>query len=168
MNLSPQFSINEEYSNHTSYLITYITCLTYFYIGALFNIQQIVKDLENEKSKLIQQSVIYEKLSEIFGPKGIQHFVFIGVILQLEDIANSYLSILSDGNYSFYIIYISIFSFSLSLVKVDYFVYALYYVQLPYYIVCLVSQIFSMHLLTFLFFYVILNFNRWYSVITTE
>ena len=38
-----------------------------------------------------------ERLGEIFGPRGIQQYVFMNVVRQLEDIANAYLGILAEG-----------------------------------------------------------------------
>lgn len=38
-----------------------------------------------------------EKLGEILGPRGIQHYVFLDVVRQIETISNSFLSILADS-----------------------------------------------------------------------
>lgn len=38
-----------------------------------------------------------DRLASALGPRGIQHYVFLGVLSQIESIANAYLAILADG-----------------------------------------------------------------------
>lgn len=41
--------------------------------------------------------LICNKLIELFGAKGIQHYVFMGIVEQIETVANCFLDILADG-----------------------------------------------------------------------
>ena len=63
----------------------------------LFKLEEEAKESGNEKIDLKRNSIILEQLASIIGPRGIQHYIFTGVLRLLESIANSYLSILADG-----------------------------------------------------------------------
>ena len=56
-----------------------------------------MKSLEEKRLVASKNSIVLEQLEQIFGPRGIQHFVFTGVLKQLELIANEYLNILAEG-----------------------------------------------------------------------
>ena len=43
------------------------------------------------------QLVVLDRLASIFGPRGLQHFVFVDLLGQIESIANAYLDVLADG-----------------------------------------------------------------------
>ena len=38
-----------------------------------------------------------EGLEDVLGPRGIQHYVFLSVLRQIESIANAYLTVLAEG-----------------------------------------------------------------------
>jgi DNA repair exonuclease SbcCD ATPase subunit len=66
--------------------------------------KRIFDDLEKQLQKteklrleFIHRTSILERLDDVFGPRGIQHFVFMQTIQQLENIANLYLLILAEG-----------------------------------------------------------------------
>lgn len=59
--------------------------------------QQEVQALELEKKGLHDRQQLLDQLVLLFGPKGIQHYLFQSAISQLEVLANNYLLILSDG-----------------------------------------------------------------------
>ena len=48
---------------------------------------------KKEKLELTQSSMVLEQLVSILGPRGIQHYVFLGALNLLENIANSYLNV---------------------------------------------------------------------------
>lgn len=50
-----------------------------------------------ERQNLIERQVILERLIEIFGVRGIQHFIFMKTLQQIESIANNYLLVLAEG-----------------------------------------------------------------------
>jgi DNA repair exonuclease SbcCD ATPase subunit len=59
--------------------------------------QQIIDKNDNLYQQLKNQLLIYEILSNIFGAKGIQNYIFSHIIKQLESISNAYLSVLADS-----------------------------------------------------------------------
>ena len=59
--------------------------------------QQILDKNDNLYQQLKNQLLIYEILSNIFGAKGIQNYIFSHIIKQLESISNAYLSVLADS-----------------------------------------------------------------------
>ena len=59
--------------------------------------QQIIDKNYNLYQQLKNQLLIYEILSNIFGAKGIQNYIFSHIIKQLESISNAYLSVLADS-----------------------------------------------------------------------
>ena len=65
--------------------------------SVMFKLEEEAKESGNEKIDLKRNSIILEQLASIIGPRGIQHYIFTGVLRLLESIANSYLSILADG-----------------------------------------------------------------------
>lgn len=50
-----------------------------------------------ESQQLSDRSLVLNRLSEVLGARGIQQFLFINVIRQIEEIANRYLTILAEG-----------------------------------------------------------------------
>ena len=56
-----------------------------------------IMNLESEHKEIADKSIIREMLINIFGTRGIQNYVFLGLLKQIEFIANSYLEILADG-----------------------------------------------------------------------
>jgi len=63
----------------------------------LFQLESVIEEASLELKNCIDRGVVLERLLECLGPRGIQHFVFISTLKQLEEIANSYLEILADG-----------------------------------------------------------------------
>ena len=63
----------------------------------LFQLENVIEEASQELKNCIDRSVILERLLECLGPRGIQHYVFLSTLKQLEEIANSYLEILADG-----------------------------------------------------------------------
>ena len=59
--------------------------------------EDTLKSLEEKRLVASKNSIVLEQLEQIFGPRIIQHFVFSGVLKQLELIANEYLNILAVG-----------------------------------------------------------------------
>jgi hypothetical protein len=59
--------------------------------------QQIIDKTDNLYQQLKNQLLVYEILSNIFGAKGIQNYIFSHIIKQLESISNAYLSVLADS-----------------------------------------------------------------------
>lgn len=56
----------------------------------------VLESIERRKV-LAAHSAVLERLADVLGPKGIQHYIFTGVLKQLESIANSYLMVLAGG-----------------------------------------------------------------------
>lgn len=56
-----------------------------------------VASLTSEQDTVHRQVVVLDKLGELFGTRGVQHFIFMEVISMLEKLANLYLQILADG-----------------------------------------------------------------------
>jgi DNA repair exonuclease SbcCD ATPase subunit len=63
----------------------------------LFELEDIVSRGNREKKDIAARAAVYSRLGDCLGPRGIQHFIFLGLLRQLEEIANSYLDILADG-----------------------------------------------------------------------
>ncbi len=61
--------------------------------------KEIIKD-KDDKVKWEEKMILYEKLSVIFGTKGIQHFLYMDVVDQLQTVANSYLDVMTSGGIS--------------------------------------------------------------------
>lgn len=53
--------------------------------------------LNRMKDNFIEENVVLTRLMDVFGPRGIQHYIYLGVIKQIESIANTYLSLLAQG-----------------------------------------------------------------------
>lgn len=53
--------------------------------------------LDEERKTISDQLTIFERLLSVFGPRGIQSYIFKGIISQIEVIANSYLEVLAAG-----------------------------------------------------------------------
>lgn len=51
----------------------------------------------SKKAELMQQSTINEQLVSLFGPKGIQNYIFSTALVQLETLSNDYLQVLAEG-----------------------------------------------------------------------
>jgi DNA repair exonuclease SbcCD ATPase subunit len=51
---------------------------------------------EEQRRQLVDEATVLSYLSDFFGPKGIQHFVFQSVIDRLEYLANTYLEVLAN------------------------------------------------------------------------
>jgi hypothetical protein len=63
----------------------------------LFQLEGVINEASQELKNCIDRGVVLERLLECRGPRGIQHYVFLSTLKQLEEIANSYLEILADG-----------------------------------------------------------------------
>lgn len=59
-------------------------------------LQQQQARLEEQRRQLVDDATVLSYLSDFFGPKGIQHFVFQSVIDRLEYLANTYLEVLAN------------------------------------------------------------------------
>ena len=77
-----------------------IAIFYHIYTNIIENIRMLevtINDFEKEQKEITQQCLIFDQLISVFGPKGIQNYVFLEVIKQLEDISNSYLNVLAEG-----------------------------------------------------------------------
>jgi DNA repair exonuclease SbcCD ATPase subunit len=63
----------------------------------LLELEAAVAAADRDKEDIIARSAVMERLGEVLGPRGIQHYVFMGVIRLLEQIANAYLDVLACG-----------------------------------------------------------------------
>ena len=63
----------------------------------LFELEDIVARGNQEKRDIVARAAVYSRLGDCLGPRGIQHYIFLGLLRQLEEIANSYLDVLADG-----------------------------------------------------------------------
>ena len=57
----------------------------------------VMDALRSQEREIAARGMVLERLGDVLGPRGIQHFVFMSVLKQLETIANSYLQVLADG-----------------------------------------------------------------------
>ena len=64
---------------------------------ALKQIEDALTALTAEQDTVYRQMVILDKLEELFGVRGVQHFMFMEVVGMLENLANLYLQVLADG-----------------------------------------------------------------------
>ena len=64
---------------------------------AVKEIQDALTALTAEQDTVYRQMVILDKLEELFGVRGVQHFMFMEVVGMLENLANLYLQVLADG-----------------------------------------------------------------------
>ena len=53
--------------------------------------------LSTEQESLRREITVLEKLADLFGVRGVQHFIFMSVIGALEKLTNHYLEVLADG-----------------------------------------------------------------------
>jgi DNA repair exonuclease SbcCD ATPase subunit len=60
----------------------------------------VVNGLEATKKHNYQQALLHERLTQLFGSKGIQHYLFQSATGQLEVLANNALCLLTDGGVS--------------------------------------------------------------------
>ena len=67
------------------------------HVESIAALEEILKLNEAESQSLSAQSVVLGRLSDVVGARGIQQYLFISVIRQIEEIANGYLNILADG-----------------------------------------------------------------------
>ena len=65
--------------------------------GPLLALQESVAKAMLERDAIVSRQAVLERLAECLGPRGIQHFIFSGVLGQLEGVANAYLEVLADG-----------------------------------------------------------------------
>lgn len=63
----------------------------------LLELEAAVAQADRDKEDIIARGAVLERLAEVLGPRGIQHYVFMGVIRLLEQIANAYLDVLANG-----------------------------------------------------------------------
>jgi DNA repair exonuclease SbcCD ATPase subunit len=56
-----------------------------------------IKSLEIRREELYKEKYLLQSLSMIFGPKGIQQYMFLKAVRSLEEAANSYLEVLAEG-----------------------------------------------------------------------
>ncbi len=77
------------------YLI--LICLCYILIELVSMLDEQISNSLNEQHVLIQNATVLDKLGEVLGSRGIQHFIFLGIVMQIEQIANSYLTVLAEG-----------------------------------------------------------------------
>lgn len=60
-------------------------------------IEDAISTLTSEQDTVHRQAVVLDKLADLFGVRGVQHFIFMEVIGMLEKLANLYLQVLADG-----------------------------------------------------------------------
>jgi hypothetical protein len=53
--------------------------------------------LQRSKGEKEKEALLLARLSTAVGPRGIQHYVFVGLLGALEDVANQFLDVLADG-----------------------------------------------------------------------
>lgn len=68
-----------------------------YHLGLMDEVTFKLNQFEAEHSAIASRSLVMEMLINVFGPRGIQNFVFLGLLKQIEFIANSYLNVLADG-----------------------------------------------------------------------
>lgn len=66
-------------------------------LESIADLEESLKKNEEINDNLNGESIVLGRLSEVLGPRGIQQFLFISVIRQIEEIANNYLNVLADG-----------------------------------------------------------------------
>ena len=67
------------------------------YIAVVNNLTSIITALETSKASHIYTSEVNSRLLDIFGPRGIQHYIYIDIVRQIEALTNAYLYILADS-----------------------------------------------------------------------
>jgi len=65
--------------------------------AALFELEQLIADANTQQQRMAARGAVLERLADVLGPRGIQHFIFSQVLRQLEQIANAYLLVLAEG-----------------------------------------------------------------------
>lgn len=65
--------------------------------GPLHSLQESIAKAVGERDLILSRHAVLERLEELLGPRGIQHFVFTGVLGQLQGAANAYLEVLAEG-----------------------------------------------------------------------
>jgi DNA repair exonuclease SbcCD ATPase subunit len=65
--------------------------------GVLYELEDAMRGIRAQEREIAARSLVLERLAEVLGPRGVQHYVFISVLKQLEAIANSYLLVLAEG-----------------------------------------------------------------------
>ena len=53
--------------------------------------------LQTENELQYNNMIVFTRLVDVFGPRGVQQFLFVSVIRQLEEIVNGFLTLLADG-----------------------------------------------------------------------
>lgn len=66
-------------------------------MDGITEIEKISKKLDEDSASYHESIAVSGMLSLLFGPRGIQHFIYLDIILMLQKITNSYLNILSQG-----------------------------------------------------------------------
>ena len=85
---------------HNTYIHTYIyayfisrNTLSLFISASIATIEMKLRSLETEHENIANISSVREMLINIFGTRGIQNYVFLGLLKQIEFIANRYLEV---------------------------------------------------------------------------
>jgi hypothetical protein len=85
---------------HSTYVHTYIyayfisrNTLSLFISASIATIEMKLRSLETEHENIANISSVREMLINIFGTRGIQNYVFLGLLKQIEFIANRYLEV---------------------------------------------------------------------------
>jgi DNA repair exonuclease SbcCD ATPase subunit len=63
----------------------------------LAELQAVMAGLKAQENDITARGLVLERLGEVLGPRGIQHYVFMSTLKQLEAIANAYLQVLAEG-----------------------------------------------------------------------
>lgn len=65
--------------------------------GVLYELEDAMRGIRAQEREIAARGLVLERLAEVLGPRGVQHYVFVSVLKQLEAIANSYLLVLAEG-----------------------------------------------------------------------
>lgn len=57
----------------------------------------VLASIEHEQLRSKDMSIMFERLEEVLGLRGIQQYLFISVVRSIEEIANGYLTVLAAG-----------------------------------------------------------------------
>ncbi len=68
-----------------------------FFIDGADKLQSKLNEIEKESSAIHSDIAVNGILALLFGPRGIQHFIYLDIINMLQTTANGYLNILSNG-----------------------------------------------------------------------
>ena len=101
---------------HNTYIHTYIyayfisrNTLSLFISASIATIEMKLRSLETEHENIANIFSVREMLINIFGTQGIQNYVFLGLLKQIEFIANRYLEVTKSASIILWTMYVRIY-----------------------------------------------------------